>query len=189
MDVIFPSQQCVKAETRGFTLVEFVAAVSISAIVLGMAIPAFSNIINDTQLSTQTNEFAGYLNYARSAAIKYGERVQVCKSVDQQQCDNSSSWDDGWIIFVDSNMDRQRNNNEVVLQAATPTTDDITIDYGAFPTDNYIVYYPSGRSLGNGTFTFCDQQGDTKAHALVLYKTGRLRAADIMPDGSPLDCS
>lgn len=189
MDVNSPSRQCVGSESCGFTLVEFIAAISISAILLGIVIPAFSNIINDTQLSTQVNEFAGYLNYARSAAIKYGERVQVCKSVDQQQCDNSSSWEDGWIIFVDSNMNRQRNSGEVLLQTATTTADMLSIDYGAFPTDNYVVYYPSGRSLGNGTFTFCDQRGSEHAHALVLYKTGRLRAADIMPDGSPLSCS
>jgi type IV fimbrial biogenesis protein FimT len=187
MDVIFPSSRCV-ARCSGFSLPELMIAVTLSSILLSMAIPAFSTLIDDTGLSSQVNEFAGYLNYARSEAIKTGKRVEICKSADGASCNSGSDWQDGWIVFVDADTNRLRNGDEPLLQSGVATAKTLAIDYSAFPTDNYVVYYPDGMSLGNGTFIFCDERGATQAHALILYKTGRLRSADTMPDGTPITC-
>jgi type IV fimbrial biogenesis protein FimT len=185
MDVTHPSSRFVT--NAGYTLVELIAVLAITAILLGTAIPSFGNLINDTQLSTQVNEFAGYLNYARSEAIKYGMHVEICKSSNGSSCDTHANWQDGWIIFVDADADRERQADDLLLKIAAPNMPALKIDYGAFPSDNYVVYYPSGRSLGNGTFTFCAKNSPPRA--LVLYKTGRVRAAHEMPDGSALSCT
>jgi type IV fimbrial biogenesis protein FimT len=161
---------------------------AIISIILGLAAPALGERRSDTRLSSRVNELAGYLNYARSEAIKSNQFVNVCKSPDGNQCDFSAEWEDGWLVFVDSNQDRQRDSGEEVLKVHKALEGNIHIHFGAFYSSNYVRYYPNGRSPGNGTFTFCDARGGDKAHALVIYR-GRLRTARTMPDGSPLSCS
>lgn len=160
-----------------------------ATILLNLAAPAGAFLLNDTKASTAVNHFAGELRFARSHAVKHGHHVSVCKSLDPQHCDNTGQWRDGWIIFVDLNRDRTRDPGEPILRSSSLDTPSLSPEYSTFPTDNYMVYYPTGRSLGNGTFTFCDTSGISAPRALVLYKTGRLRADSQMPDGSALSCS
>ncbi|MGM0595099.1 MAG: GspH/FimT family protein, partial [Pseudomonadota bacterium] len=143
--------------------------------------------IADTRLTNSVNTLNGHLQRARSEAIKRGQRVNVCKSPDGLRCDNSAAWDEGWITFVDRNHDRKRNQSEPLIQRQQPLQGDIRLAFGSFYSSNYVVYYPAGRSPGNGTFTFCDSRGADHARALIFYK-GRLRSATKKPDGTPLDC-
>lgn len=188
MDVIFPSRQYIASTREGYTLIELMLALAIFSIIVGMAAPALGDLRADTRLSSRVNALAGYLNYARSEAIKSNQYVNVCKSPDGSNCDFDAEWEDGWLVFVDTDQDRKHDNSEKILRVHPALESDIHIDYGAFYSENYVRYYPNGRSPGNGTFTFCDERGGDKAHALVIYR-GRLRTARKMPDGSPLTCT
>jgi len=187
MDVKLSSTR--KAACNGYTLIELLITLAIATTLLNLAAPAGAFLLSDTKASTTVNHFAAELRFARSHAVKHGHHVSVCKSLDQQRCDNTGQWRDGWIIFVDLNRDRARNPGEPLLRSGSLDTPNLNLEYRAFPTDNYVVYYPTGRSLGNGTFTFCDTSGIAAPRALVLYKTGRLRADSQMPDGSALSCT
>lgn len=188
MDVIYPSIRCLGKHPGGFSLVELLIVFALAAILLGMAAPSFSALIASNRLTGHINHLAGHLNYARSEAIKNRNNVIVCKSPDGMNCNNSSHWEEGWIIFVDDNTDRQHDSSENLIANQPPLGHDVSLTYSAFPSDNYVLYYPNGRSLGNGTFILCDKSGRASAKALVLYKTGRLRSARSMPDGSELSC-
>ena len=172
----------------GFSLIEFVIVIAIMAILLGIAAPAFTAIINDYRISSTINRFNGILSYARSEATKRIQRTMVCKSADGNNCDNSIAWHDGWMVFVDTDGDRTRSAGETILLVQQKLDRNITMSYSAFPSDNYVIYYANGLSMGNGTFTFCSPHGEDQPRALVLYKTGRLRHATIKPDGTPLEC-
>jgi len=188
MDVIFPSTKCVGRAVSGHSLVELMFSLSIALILTSFAVPAFSNLLHDDEMSSQVNKLVGSLYYARTEAIKRRQRVNICKSPDGNHCDNGAEWDDGWLVFVDMNADKQHQNGEPTLGQRQIDNPRMQVDYGAFPTDNYVVFYPTGRSPGNGTFTFCDARGAKAAHAVVLHRTGRVRTTEVMPDGSPLTC-
>lgn len=66
----------------GFTLVEMLITISISAILLAVALPSFKNTINSSNMVSNTNGMIGAFNYARIEAIKRGESVNVAQFVD-----------------------------------------------------------------------------------------------------------
>ena len=188
MDVNYPSSCCSKTRFRGFTLIELLAAIAMATILLGIATPSLSALVQNSRQTGLINHLVSHFNYARTEAIKRRLNVMVCKSQDGIACTTAGNWEEGWILFVDNDNDRQHSTTEALLSIQESLGDDLSITYSAFPSDNYVVYYPTGTSLGNGTFTFCDSRGQDHAKAVVLLKTGRLRLARTMPDGSPLQC-
>jgi type IV fimbrial biogenesis protein FimT len=62
------------------------------------------------------------------------------------------------------------------------------LEWSAFPSPNYAIYYPNGTASSNGTFTFCDERGAAAAKALIIAKSGRVRVSDKAVDGTALQC-
>lgn len=190
MDVVSPSRRYFDATCRGLTFIELLAATAIAAILMAIAAPSFSEMLQGHRLTAHINQLISHMHYARSLAVNSNKNVIVCVSPDGMTCNKTSPWEAGWILFIDADGDRQRTEAEPILALQEALGRDITITYGAFPyySKHYILYYPNGRSLANGTFTFCDQRGPSDAKALVLYKSGRIRNGRRMPDGSELSC-
>lgn len=86
---------------RGFTLIELMVTIAVLAIILGFAIPSFTDQIRNNRSLAYGEEFVTALNFARSEAIKRGGVVSICPSNDDADgCDND--WSNGWLVFVDS---------------------------------------------------------------------------------------
>lgn len=62
----------------GFTLLEALIVVSISAIVLGLGVPSFKTTIASNRLTSAANAFVGNYNNARITAIRRNVAVQFC---------------------------------------------------------------------------------------------------------------
>jgi type IV fimbrial biogenesis protein FimT len=65
---------------RGFTTVELMIAVAIAAILLVIAVPSFTNVINSNRLKTTVNALIGSLRTARMAAVQRNASVQFCSN-------------------------------------------------------------------------------------------------------------
>ena len=61
----------------GFTLIEIMVAVSIVAVLSAVAIPGLIEFILNSRLRTQSSELVANLTYARTEAIRSGQRVVV----------------------------------------------------------------------------------------------------------------
>lgn len=84
---------------KGFTLVELMVALVVLAIVLGIAVPSFGNILQDSRTSTLASELQGALQLARSEAVKRRQRVVVCRrKPDESACQNGTDWAGGWLV-------------------------------------------------------------------------------------------
>ncbi len=79
---------------RGFTLIELMVTVTVLAIILSLAVPSFASLMASNRLSTQTSEFVGALNLARSEAVRRAQPVSLRAS----DADNFSK---GWQVFTD----------------------------------------------------------------------------------------
>jgi type IV fimbrial biogenesis protein FimT len=83
----------------GFTLTELMVVTAIVAILLSIGVPSYRYITNSYRLSSEVNGLLGDLMYARSEAIKEGQYVTTCASVDGQTCSGATAWNTGWIVF------------------------------------------------------------------------------------------
>ena len=87
----------------GFTLTELIMVVAIVAILLSIAVPSYRYITNSYRMSSEVNGLLGDLMYARSEAIKEGQFVTVCVTVNGKTCTGNTSWDRGWLVFSNPN--------------------------------------------------------------------------------------
>ena len=83
----------------GFTLIEMIVAVSIMAILLGIAVPSFRDASLSSQLRSLSSELVSGMSLARSEAIKRNAVATMCVSTSGDAC-TSGTWDQGWIVSV-----------------------------------------------------------------------------------------
>src|ERR1700761_9482969 len=95
------SRQCRAPGVAGFTLIEMLMTIAIAAILMGIAIPSFRYVTNANRIASELNGLLGDLQLARAEAIKEGRTVTVCQSNDGTSCTNSTTWQNGWIVFSD----------------------------------------------------------------------------------------
>lgn len=62
---------------RGFTLTELLAALSIAAILLALAVPAFNDLIDRGRLTSAADRLYADMQFARSEAIRNNQNVTI----------------------------------------------------------------------------------------------------------------
>lgn len=84
---------------HGFTLVELMVTVAVLAIVMAVAVPSFTNLINSNRLTAQANEVLAGLILARTEAIKRNESMVFCHTTDGANCSAppAAGWQ-GWLV-------------------------------------------------------------------------------------------
>jgi type IV fimbrial biogenesis protein FimT len=183
--------QAMPASSRGFTLIELMIAVGLTALLLSMAIPALDSFTTNARQTSAINDFVSSMHVARSTAVTTNFRVTVCASSGGSNCE-AVSWDQGWIVFGDRDSDQSVDGDEVIV-AASAGIDSLSIQSGEF--GQFFMYRPNGRVMnssvnGNsGQFTVCDGRGDDYAKVLILDLSGRPRLSKHLADGSSPSCS
>ncbi|GAB4355559.1 MAG: Tfp pilus assembly protein FimT/FimU [Gammaproteobacteria bacterium] len=171
----------------GFSLLELMITLAVTAILVTMVAPAFSRLLAQTRITTAINDLVTHVQLSRSEAIKRGVRVGICPSADGANCLGRGQWTDGWLVFVDENSDRNHNPPEPILQVQASFPPQVTVDGGA---RDRIIYQPDGSLLGglNGTYIFCDASNTAPPKAVIISLPGRPRVSERRADGSALRC-
>lgn len=91
----------VDARADGFTLVELMITLAVAAVVLTLAIPSFTSMINSNRLAALSNDIAGSMQLGRMEAVRRGVRVVACPSTDGVNCGVANPMT-GWILFTDA---------------------------------------------------------------------------------------
>jgi type IV fimbrial biogenesis protein FimT len=89
----------------GLTMVELMIVVTIAAILASIAVPSFSDLINNTRMSSTMSQLTSDLNRARSEAIKRNRRVLVCVRSTNTACNIITDWQNGWLVCYDEDQD------------------------------------------------------------------------------------
>ena len=179
------------AAQRGFSLVELLAVLAVAAVLLGVGLPPLRSLAGSLGTSAASNDLLADLLLARSEALKRRERVTLCKSADGATCTPDGRWDQGWIVFVDTNGNGTRAGGELLLQRQKPLGWDLHAS-GNGSLARYVAYAADGstRQVGGGfqagTLTVCRKSGEAvTARLVVINAHGRPRVQKSVLDGCP----
>jgi type IV fimbrial biogenesis protein FimT len=200
-----PLKNDMRQGSLGFTLVELMITLALTAIVLVLGVPAMRDMIQNNRQAVGINDILVSLNLARAEAVRRGAATVMCISdgADPPDCDSASNaWEDGWILFVDgdndgttggldANGDEDWDRGEDWLLRAHAALSEGTTLRGNTNVARTIRYNPRGFSGSAGTLRLCDSRGPEAARGVVISNTGRPRRAidsgdadEIVEDGS-----
>ncbi|MBT7409438.1 MAG: prepilin-type N-terminal cleavage/methylation domain-containing protein [Methylococcales bacterium] len=84
---------------QGFSLIELMVVIAIIAIVLGVAIPNLSTMVNNSRLDMGINELTTSLSAVRLEALKRRRAVSICGRGTSKSSWATNNVDVGWDIF------------------------------------------------------------------------------------------
>lgn len=164
-------------------------AVSVLAILLGIGVPSFNDMIRQNRLANQTNDFLAAAAVARSEAVKRGKLVSMCPTAANaaaaNACSGDDAWSNGWLVFVDENTIGIIDGTDAVIQSwPTSTTQRINITN---PNTLFISYRSDGSTtlgLGNrSTFSVVPYRGycanPQGARSVVVSAAGRVNVTRV----------
>jgi type IV fimbrial biogenesis protein FimT len=144
-------------------LIELLVVVSISAILMAISVPMFSDFIARKSVDAQISAFGDAVRRARAEALKRNMPVTICPTSNPDAAipvcsgtsDASRGWASGWVIFTDWGKAR-------VIDSATDTVisrqSSIANSGGIVPANSSYTlrFFPNGISVGNqgGSFVF-----------------------------------
>jgi len=161
---------------KGFTLIELMVTLALMALILGFAASPFREMVINNRIASEGDNLIATLNFVRSEAIKRNTPVWICKSPDGVSCsaDDSDGWEDGWIIFVDTNNNgAYAAADDELLKKQGPIPGDTSISVDTI--DDLFGYQSNGTLSGAiGTLSLCSPDDDKeKSRNITISVTGR----------------
>lgn len=176
---------------RGFSLLELLVTAAIASLLMAVTLPAMTGMLDTQRRISAINSFVSSLHLARGEAIKRNGRAVLCKSANGEQCTRAGRWEQGWILFHDSNNNASWDPGELLLQRQGPLGKRVRLS-GNSPVAHYVSYSATGSAklvsgaFQAGTFTLCPEDGAAgDVRKIILSGTGRPRTAK----GVAADCS
>lgn len=160
---------------HGITLLELIITLAIISIVVTVAIPSFYSLLQRYRVESEVEKWLLGFNLARQAAIASNNIVTLCPSNDGQSC--NKVWQDGGIVFIDSNLDHQKDPDELLIHHITSSKPNFLISWKAFQNRKYIQFQSNGFTWEqNGTLRICSMAKSLKYNrALIISRSGRIR--------------
>ncbi|PUE24794.1 GspH/FimT family protein [Limnohabitans sp. Jir72] len=175
-----------RRRSLGFTLLEALVALALVALLVGMAAPAMSRLRQEHRMQALVEELFSSLMLTRSEALRQQQRVTVCVRTQDDRCAIAGPWTPGWMVFVDTNANAQRESQERVLQKHEALSAGFTLK-GNGPVSRFVSYGLEGRSqtisgaFQSGTLTLC-QVDATQAWQVVINALGRPKLEKVASD-------
>ena len=197
--------------SSGFTLIELMMALVVSAVLMALGMPYLRDFFLNQQRAGAINEMVTAMQMARGEAYKRGQTVIICPCTaancvaSPPACSTTATdWGKGWIIYANINGDTTGTEPDISSPAAA--TDDVVVrvstnDYGAISIGSsgtsttpaaFFQFQPFGVASTTGTLTFCDSRGASNSAErraiLIVSGTGRPQVSKVAADGSALTC-
>lgn len=161
---------------KGITLIEMLAALTVAAVLIGIAVPSATRAIVRVRMGTVATAMTeSFLDSARMA-VSTGSAMIVCPAAHDGRCEESIDWSQGWVVYADVDGDRRHGQGDPVIRRPQGSVEGLRI----YSTQGRrrVVFQPDGGNEGsNVSFSVCDRDG-IPIGSLVLSNAGRFRIAD-----------
>lgn len=167
---------------QGFTLIELTIILAIATILFSLGSSSYRFLINQSRIQADVGNLLMMLRMTRQQAILQTTTSVLCPSSDDETCERD--WKLPLIQFHDTNKNKKRDNDEVILNRLGALSEDALINY---PKTQVRFNEHGMANFYNGTFGYC--LGDT-VQGIVISRIGRIRFAqdldgDHIPDVNP----
>lgn len=190
-----------KGTQHGFTLYELLITVLIVGVVLTFGVPNMLEFNQNSRMTSTANDLHSAFHLARSESGRAKTNITVCASNNSlaATANCAGTWDQGFIIFVDTDGDINRAGaTETVLRANGPIADGITLAVAADAT--YFSYSSTGLGRPNvggnpavSQIVMCDERGTGTAvggrSAARLFVATPLGRATVFRDTDLVDAA
>lgn len=155
----------------GFTLIELLVTVAILAVLLKVAVPSFSDAFLSNRLAAYSNDFIASAQLARSEAIKRNVTIKLCRSSDGTSCAGSGGWQQGWIVFNDTDGSGGINGSETLIQYQQAMSADFHLTGNVYT----ITFPPSSAGTTVASLTLCRSTptAGRQERTIAIGATGR----------------
>jgi type IV fimbrial biogenesis protein FimT len=167
----------------GFTLIELMVMLTITSVLMMVAVPSFVSYRRNAELTAAANTFLAAVNAARGEAMKRGMNALVVPT------GNGSDWNTGWVVFVDKNNTRiydESVEGTILSQSVVPSGISVSGTNSAVGSVPYVMFDASGYSRlktgGFGALTLTMTRSDvsgaeqlSQTRRIIVASTGRVR--------------
>ncbi len=166
---------------RGTILFELLAVVTIITVLAALAIPGGRALLDRVRVTTAATEFRDAIAFARAAAIRRGQRVDLLPA-------GTAGWHTGWRVAIDLNNNQRVDAGELVLRSSLALPPGVQVIASLSDSSRaYLAFDGSGRPRSAhsalqpqfGSLQF--RVGDER-RKLVIGFLGRVRLCDPVRD-------
>ena len=178
----------------GFTLYELLITVLIVGVIITIGIPNMAQFTRNSRMTSTANDLHAAFHLARSESSRAKTNITICPSANSMDAGANcgGTWDQGYIVFVDTNGDLNRAGaDETVLRAHPEVAEGVSLAVADDAT--YFSYSSTGLgrpNVGGNTavsqVVMCDDRGNIIAaggnSAARLFVVTPLGRATILRD-------
>lgn len=180
MNQTIKKMDTMKQPINGFGLIEMLVTLMILVIIASIAAPAFKSQFESLERQKVCNEIRMWIRQARHLAVTKHQRLVLCGTQDGITCGDANSWHHGWLLFLDSNGNRERDTNEPIEKFKTLNLKYGQLSWNGFGSPEHLVFngYNGIVSGSQGTFSYC---AHNPAHSkkIVISPMGNSRIEDL----------
>ena len=160
---------------QAYSLIEILVVIVILVIVMLIAIPNLQRLLAANRMSIEVNRLVAAINFARYAAISYGQPVTLCPSHDGHRC--SQNWSEPKLIFIDLEKNQRLESGDKLLRVIPALAGHAKLSWRGFHSQRALRFTPMGWGASlSGRFIY-QQQGfeGNLGRIIVLNRLGRVR--------------
>lgn len=159
-------RSAIRLKDEGYTLIELLITLGLLAFLMILSVPGYQCIKATIDARIALYRLMSLVQYARSEAIRMGQRVIICKSNDGKTC--SGEWSDGQIVFIN------RKRPHILFVSGCVKRG--KLNFRAFQSSDFLQFTPSGTTFEqNGSFIYYPDKASKKTWTLIIEKCGRMR--------------